>query len=72
MAEGCEINNPENNITIKTKQMLWSKESKDLKADQGVEIIKSNFSKSYGDKAIFSTDFNKIILQGKTYTEIIR
>lgn len=68
--EGALVLHPEANISIASKTMFWSNQSKDITAEGDVKIIKKGFGTSYGDKTTFSLDFSKISIEGNTYSEL--
>lgn len=68
--KGALVLHPDKNISIASKTMSWSNNSKDIIAEGKVKIVKQGFGTSYGDKTTFSVDFSKISIEGNTYSEI--
>jgi LPS export ABC transporter protein LptC len=70
LQQGAKVQHPLEKITITSDTMHWDNKSKEITAQGNVKVAKEGFGTSYGDKTIFSSDFNKIRLEGNTYSEL--
>jgi LPS export ABC transporter protein LptC len=70
LQDGAKVMHPQEHISITSDIMSWSNESREITAEGKVKVVKEGFGTSYGDKTIFSSDFNKITLIGNTYSEL--
>lgn len=68
--DGAVINHPNEKIFISSETMYWSNDTDNITAEGKVKVVKEGFGTSYGDKTIFSSDFNNIRLEGNTYSEL--